>query len=277
MADYRKTLQQLHDEWATCTRCELGVNRDKVEGHFVFGEGERGGIMFVGEGPGAAEEEKGRPFVGDSGDLLREMLKKAKIGRYYITNVVACRSSMHAHNSEGQPMYTRQQKKVVIDCEPNVKQVAACLPRLYEEIYLVDPLVVVSLGEAATKTLLGGQALSIVDQSGKERTVDIPGAWRAPVLTDKRKLWDHRVRGELVMPTVQTRVDYLLLPTVRPAYALRYIEDRKPGSPMRLLAEAIKRAASIYNRYTIEVYGQPARESVEQSEGDGTSWEDEWT
>lgn len=54
MADYRRSLQELKEEWSSCTKCELGQRRKEVEGEFVFGEGVGGrGIMFIGEGPGS--------------------------------------------------------------------------------------------------------------------------------------------------------------------------------------------------------------------------------
>jgi DNA polymerase len=116
-----------------CEACELSRTRHSV----VFGEGSRNSsLMFIGEGPGADEDDQGRPFVGKAGQLLSQILSAAGIDRndVYITNVVKCRPP---NNRVPQPA-----------------EMTACDPFLQAQIQLVRPAVVVLLGTTPTKWVL---------------------------------------------------------------------------------------------------------------------------
>lgn len=257
--DFRKSLTVLREEWENCTRCELGERRKKVKGNFVFGEGTPRGLMFIGEGPGKDEEESGRPFTGKSGSLLRHVIAKLQLENYYITNAVSCRSCGQAYDSEGNPRFWMDRRRgtmvpIIVDQAPSGAQVQACLPRLYQEIYLVDPILVVALGAEATKVLCRG-AVSILAESGTTKKIVIPGGGFHPLLTEKKHLWVRRVRHELIMPVEQNQVEYLMMPLLHPAYALRRQQDERHGNPIQIFAEGMKRAADIYDRYMYEVYG----------------------
>jgi DNA polymerase len=123
------------EEASTCTKCKLAVaGRTKV----VFGMGDpNADLMFVGEGPGAEEDKQGLPFVGRSGQLLDRILLE-ELGwtrdRVYIQNVVMCR-----------PPGNR---------DPEPDEITACNPWLERKLDLVQPKVVVTLGNFATKLLL---------------------------------------------------------------------------------------------------------------------------
>lgn len=261
MPDYRYSLQVVRDAWENCQNCDLGVRRKKVGGKFVFGEGALGGIMFIGEGPGVNEEEEGRPFVGKSGQVLRQVINKLGIAHCsYISNVVACRSCSQAYNGEGQPVmrYNRALKihePFIKDEPPSPVQIASCLPRLYEEIYLVDPILIVALGGEAAKAIISERSFSILTERGKTREISIPGAWSLPELTDKRKTWLRKVRGEFVMPTTQNAVRYLMMPTLHPAYVLRRQADQSFKNPLDSFLQDMKDAAKLYDRYLYEAYG----------------------
>lgn len=127
-------LEQLRAEVSACTRCALAAGRTQV----VFGAGDpRAVLMFVGEGPGRDEDLAGEPFVGRSGKLLdRLMTEELGIDRSacYIANVVKCR-----------PPQNR---------DPKDEEVEACRPYLHRQIELVGPVVVVTLGNFATRLLL---------------------------------------------------------------------------------------------------------------------------
>ncbi len=132
--------------------------------NLVFGDGEpSGGLMLVGEAPGAEEDRQGVPFVGASGRLLDRML--ASIGRdrtsAYITNIVFWR-----------PPGNRN---------PTTAEIAACLPFVERHIELVDPRVLVALGGPAAKTLLG-QAKGITKLRGTWHSYATPNLAR-PVPT----------------------------------------------------------------------------------------------
>ena len=261
MPDYRHSLQAVKDVWENCQACDLGVRRKEVGGKFVFGEGAPRGIMFIGEGPGTTEEEMGRPFIGKSGMVLRQVIDKMGLnGSCYVTNVVSCRSCVPAYNSEGQPI-TRldrssgQRLPVIRDDTHNPLQMASCLPRLHEEIYLVDPVLIVTLGGEATKAIIPERSFSILSERGKTREISIPGAWDIPSLTDKRKAWVRKVKGELVMPTIQNSVRYLVLPTLHPSYVLRRQADQSYKNPLDMFLLDMKQAAHIYDRYLLETFG----------------------
>jgi DNA polymerase len=128
------TLAELRTEALGCTRCPLAAGRTQV----VFGVGDpEASLMFVGEGPGRDEDLAGEPFVGRSGKLLDKLVRQ-EIGidrsRYYIANVVKCR-----------PPGNR---------DPLPAEIAACRPYLDAQLELIAPLVVVTLGNFATRLLL---------------------------------------------------------------------------------------------------------------------------
>ena len=128
------TLAELELEASTCTRCPLSGGRTNV----VFGVGDAtADLMFVGEGPGRDEDLKGEPFVGRSGQLLDRVLwEELGVGRdrVYIANVVKCR-----------PPGNR---------DPHPEEVASCRPYLEQQIELIEPRVIVTLGNFATRLLL---------------------------------------------------------------------------------------------------------------------------
>lgn len=127
-------LEQLADEASGCTRCPLHATRTQV----VFGTGDpTTGLVFVGEAPGRDEDREGRPFVGRSGQLLDRLVLE-ELGltrdRFYITNVVKSR-----------PPGNR---------DPLPLEIGACRPWLEAQLDIIDPKVVVSLGNFASKLLL---------------------------------------------------------------------------------------------------------------------------
>ena len=128
-------LAELAAEAASCTRCPLAATRTNV----VFGTGDpTTGLVFVGEAPGRDEDLKGEPFVGRSGQLLDRLVLE-ELGltrdRFYIANIVKDR-----------PPGNR---------DPLPLEIEACRPWLEAQLDLIDPKVVVTLGNFATKTLLG--------------------------------------------------------------------------------------------------------------------------
>jgi DNA polymerase len=118
---------------ATCTMCDLSRSRT----HVVFGSGSPSAdVMIVGEGPGQQEDEQGLPFVGRSGQLLETLLGEIGLARgdVYIANVVKCR-----------PPRNR---------DPRPGEIDACKGYLRRQVQLVDPTVVVTLGNFSSKLLL---------------------------------------------------------------------------------------------------------------------------
>jgi uracil-DNA glycosylase len=133
MSDPVKALKIIREDLGDCTRCALHKGRK----HIVFGVGNpTAELMFVGEGPGADEDEKGEPFVGRAGQLLNNMIKAMGIEReqVYIANIVKCR-----------PPGNRT---------PEREECDTCSPFLMRQIAMVKPKVIVALGATAAKTLL---------------------------------------------------------------------------------------------------------------------------
>ena len=128
-----RALAEVAAEAAGCTRCKLAQGRTQV----VFGDGSPDAdLLFIGEGPGFHEDKQGIPFVGAAGQLLNRMLGEIGLGRdeVYIANIVKCR-----------PPGNR---------DPQPDEIEACTPWLVEQISLIQPRVVVTLGNFATKFVL---------------------------------------------------------------------------------------------------------------------------
>jgi uracil-DNA glycosylase len=271
--DYRKTLPVLEQEWNGCTRCELGHRRVATGGSFVFGEGRPGGILFVGEGPGKEEEAHGRPFIGPSGRLLRDILTRYRFEHYYITNLVSCRSCEPWLDENNNPRMTRSRPGGPLipkfrDQVPTPPQIAACRQRLIEEIYMVDPIVIVALGASAAGALLQENSVAITTIRGRFATISISGATSRASLTDKRNVWSRRVGGTVQQPTVPNEVNYLLMPTLHPAFVLRKIGNQDERSDMAKFASDIATAIRVYERYSSDLLGREAVSFPQEEEID---------
>lgn len=130
----RETLEKIREDLGDCQRCKLSGGRKTI----VFGSGNpKAEIVFVGEGPGADEDEQGLPFVGRAGQLLTDMIEKGlKIPRseVYICNIVKCR-----------PPQNRK---------PEKDEVAACRQFMERQIDAIHPRIICALGATAAETLL---------------------------------------------------------------------------------------------------------------------------
>ncbi|MBZ5536957.1 MAG: uracil-DNA glycosylase [Acidobacteriia bacterium] len=128
-----ETLEEIRSDLGDCQRCKLAPLRK----HIVFGTGHpRAALMFVGEAPGADEDEQGLPFVGRAGQLLTRIIEAISLKRedVYICNVIKCR-----------PPENRAPERDEID---------SCEPFLRRQIESVRPKVIVCLGSPAMQTLL---------------------------------------------------------------------------------------------------------------------------
>ncbi len=128
------SLAELRSVMGDCRRCSLADARTTL----VFGIGEPAAqLMLIGEAPGRNEDLKGEPFVGAAGKLLDELLASIGLDRsqVYIANVLKCR-----------PPGNR---------DPQAEEIAACTPFLREQVRLIDPLVIATLGNFATKFMIG--------------------------------------------------------------------------------------------------------------------------
>jgi len=153
-----KEFEQLRQEVENCQKCPLFKSRNKV----VFGSGNsHAKIFLIGEGPGYDEDRTGVAFVGKSGQLLDKILAACNFTReqhVFIGNIVKCRPPQNRN--------------------PEIEEMAACLPYLLRQIELVKPSIIITLGATAIKGLIDKNA-----KITKER-----GNW---------KIWNNI----LVMPT----------------------------------------------------------------------------
>jgi len=168
--------QQLKAAVAGCASCVLHKQRKQA----VFGVGdEHAEWLFVGEGPGAEEDARGEPFVGQAGKLLDNMLAAIGLKRgdnVYIANVVKCR-----------PPGNRN---------PEPAEANACEPYLSRQIALIKPRLIIALGKVAAQNLLGTEA-TIASLRGRAHAwrgtpliVTYHPAYLLRNLTDKAKAWE---------------------------------------------------------------------------------------
>jgi uracil-DNA glycosylase len=148
------TLHALGEQVSACTRCRLAQGRTQV----VFGVGNpHADLMFVGEAPGFHEDKQGLPFVGQAGKLLDKLLAGIGLDRsqVYIANVLKCR-----------PPGNR---------DPQPDEIESCEPHLFRQIELIEPKVVATLGNFATK-LLSGKPTGITRVHGVEQETTVGGS-----------------------------------------------------------------------------------------------------
>jgi DNA polymerase len=189
-----------------CVKCpHLASSRKNV----VFGVGSIDAqLMFVGEAPGADEDEQGEPFVGRAGQLLTKIIQATGLSRadVYIANILKCRP-----DTPGQSTGNRK---------PTPDEMATCIPYLHEQIDLIQPKVIVALGATAVEGLLG-KTLGITKLRGNWQTYRgtplMPTyhpayLLRNQAMSEKRKVWEDMlsVMEKLEMPVSEKQRNYFL-------------------------------------------------------------------
>ena len=226
--DKATILTEMHKAWSACQGCRLCNERNSV----VFGYGNPDSkVVVVGEAPGSNEDMLGVPFVGPAGNLLDqyfagvsvnpdlvEMAEKGKfdpeetrsilLDRIFYTNVVCCR-----------PPENR---------DPAVKEIAACKIRLFETIYIIDPILVVGAGRIPVEVLLN-RKVSITQAQGDWFDIKIPG-----------KLID---------------VHYPMLAILHPAYLLRVNDFNQKGGMSDKTYFHILKAMHVLDHFKLLHYG----------------------
>lgn len=150
-----------------CQRCRLAQTRTRL----VFGGGDpQAPLMLVGEAPGKNEDLRGEPFVGAAGKLLDELLDSITMSRseVYIANILKCR-----------PPHNR---------DPLTDEIATCTPFLVEQVRLIGPRVIATLGNFATRYVLGTDR-GITALRGRLFHVD--GRQVVPIFHPAAALYDH--------------------------------------------------------------------------------------
>lgn len=170
----RAALNIVRDRLGDCKRCPLHKTRTNI----VFGSGDPASpLVFMGEAPGAEEDRQGEPFVGRAGELLTRIIEAMGWTRetVYILNVLKC-----------QPPHNRN---------PEPEEIDKCLPFGFDQLRTVRPLVIVTLGNIATRNLLGvsESIMSIRGKWQKWENIDVMPTFHPAFLlrqpSAKRILW----------------------------------------------------------------------------------------
>ena len=140
--DKFEKLLALRQSYKDCTKCLLCNPVNRKRNNVVFGEGNiNAPVVIIGEAPGAKEDEKGLPFIGQSGKLIRELIGQfgMEAGDLFITNMVLCRPTSPSNAK--------------LNRAPSKEEIKACEERLHRTIEIIDPKVLILLGEIAYKSL----------------------------------------------------------------------------------------------------------------------------
>jgi uracil-DNA glycosylase len=199
-------LAAVRERVAGCTKCaHLACSRTQT----VFGIGNpEADLMFIGEAPGADEDQQGEPFVGRAGQLLTRIVKAMNFARedVYIANILKCRPDMPAGSSGNRA--------------PTPVEMQTCRPYLLEQIDIIQPSVLVALGAVAVEGLLGTRA-AMRELRGRWHTYNnIPlmityhpaYLLRNQAPSEKRKVWEDmlQVMERLELPISERQRNYFL-------------------------------------------------------------------
>ena len=171
-----EALVAIREDIGDCTRCKLHtLGRTQV----VFGVGNPSAdLMFVGEAPGADEDEQGIPFIGRAGQLLTKIIEAIDMKRddVYIANIIKCRPPQNRN--------------------PEPDEVASCEPFLFRQIDVIKPKVIVALGKYAAQTLLRTETPisrlrgQLFDYRGAKLIPTFHPAYLLRNPSSKREVWD---------------------------------------------------------------------------------------
>ncbi|MSU40206.1 MAG: uracil-DNA glycosylase [Pedosphaera sp.] len=204
--DKAAVLAQLRARVLPCAKCpNLASSRTQV----VFGVGDPAAqLMFVGEAPGADEDEQGEPFIGKAGQLLTKIILTMGLSRetVYIANILKCRP-----DTPGQSAGNRK---------PTPAEMATCKPYLLEQIQIIQPRAIVALGATALEGLLGKTEGISKLRGNWQQFEGIPlmptyhpaYLLRNQALSEKRKVWEDMllVMEKLAMPISEKQQNFFL-------------------------------------------------------------------
>jgi uracil-DNA glycosylase len=171
-----EALAEIRTDIGDCTRCKLHtLGRTQI----VYGVGNpEADLMFVGEAPGADEDEQGIPFVGRAGQLLTKIIEAINLRRedVYIANIIKCRPPQNRN--------------------PEADEVASCEPFLFRQVDVIKPKVVVALGKYAAQTLLRTETPisrlrgQVFDYRGAKLIPTFHPAYLLRNPSSKREVWE---------------------------------------------------------------------------------------
>jgi len=237
--DKNQYLSAMYQGWSSCQACGLCAERQQV----VFGYGNPdASVIIIGEAPGENEDRQGVPFVGAAGQLLDQYLAAVS----YREDVQETVDTMNKlRNQDDRVSYQRRLRELLLEdyyftnvvmCrppenrDPIPKELDACRARLIEQIYTIDPVIIISAGSIAT-TALVGKKVSITSQRGELMDIEIPGRLGA--------------------------VRYPLMPVLHPSYLLRSNDFRQKGGNGTKTYNDFVRAMEIVDAYNEQHKGIP--------------------
>lgn len=208
LEEKQRKLKEIAKQVTECRRCGLYKNATKS----VPGEGNLNAkVMFIGEGPGYFEDQQGRPFVGQAGKLLDELLQLIKLPRkeVFIGNVIKCR-----------PPRNR---------DPFPEEIKACQPFLDEQIKIIDPKIIVTLGRFSMNKFLPGEYISKIH--GQARFINFGGKKRIiiPMYHPAAALRNARIMVEI-------KEDFQKIPQFLGNKLEEVKEDKKEGDSRKQLS-----------------------------------------
>jgi uracil-DNA glycosylase family 4 len=205
VADKAAAFAALRERALACVKCpNLAAARKNV----VFGVGNIDAqLMFVGEAPGADEDEQGEPFVGAAGQLLTKIIQATGLSRadVYIANILKCRP-----DTPGQTSGNRK---------PTTAEMETCIPYLHEQIDLIRPKVLVALGGTAVEGLLNKTGITkLRGQWHEYRGIPLMPTYhpsyllRNQAMAEKRRVWEDmlQVMEKLGMPVSEKQRNFFL-------------------------------------------------------------------
>jgi DNA polymerase len=228
-------LKTLYEKYKDCQRCPLGATRIK----FVFGVGNPDSeVLFIGEGPGYEEDRRGAPFVGKAGLLLDKMIAAIGLSRQtnaYIANIVKCHAMANPQTPDARNN----------DRPPSPEEVEACSPILLQQIAIMKPRVIMTLGSPSTKMILHTKE-GITGLRGKLVPFDVEYFYPASVLEEVALFEEEAgklAESKAVKIDAETRQalgSTQVLPTYHPAALLRN-PNLKPESwtDLKLLRDTL--------------------------------------
>lgn len=266
----------VYRRWQGCTDCKLGHVREeratllgpeaRDPPRIIQGEGAVGGLMLISSGPSWKDEKHGKFFAPGKwdrvskvyertgGSLVREMLAKlGYLSNVYFTGTTACRSCEQTFNEDGTPrMFFNEhlQKELPIykDRHPLHQEFTACRTRLHEEIYAVDPLLILLMGPDVSFAVLHRRIV----EYGSVVTLDIPGRMSV-ARRGKNGGWLRKFKGEVLAPVDATTITYPAMVLADPEEVLRTSADKRPDGLFRRFYRDLQTAIQVMERYRQEV------------------------
>jgi uracil-DNA glycosylase len=247
----QERLQELYNQWFDCKRCDLCTFKaDPTKPDIVFGEGnpETCDILVVGEAPGEEEEASSIPFVGNSGQLLNQVLAitsdDTQIREFHADYVKQPKTGSrgeaakeHFHKQMVEWRYNRFFITNAVGCRPpenrtpTPDEMKACWERLWNIIYIIDPLAIIACGNSALAAVMQKAQVKITQMRGN--------------------IYDVEYTGRL------GKVTYPVVPTFHPSYLLRKADWKVKGGDWDKTVEDWRKALRVVDWLRNKHYGTP--------------------